>query len=417
MTSVVIRGGRLYDPAQGIDRVGDLFIENGRIAKEGRGEEEIKAKGLLVVPGLIDMHVHFREPGREDKETIASGCAAAVAGGFSSVACMANNGHPTDTVAQVAYIRKRADEVMLAHVYPIGAVSKGLKGQELAELGSMARAGAIAFSDDGHPIMNAELMRRALEYAKMFDRVVIAHCEDATLTQGALMNEGKVSAELGLRGWPNAAEASMAARDILLAELTGARLHIAHVSTRQTVELVRWGKKRGIRVTAEAAPHHLAVTDEALAGYESRFKMNPPLRSNDDVQAVLEGLADGTIDAIASDHAPHTVEEKEQELAACPNGVVGLETTAGVILDLVARKKLPLARAIEAMTWAPAGILGVRKGTLLPGVDGDVTLLDPKKEWTVDPAAFQSRGRSSPFAGMKLRGRAVHTVVGGRVCY
>lgn len=417
MSSLVIRGGRIYDPAQGIDKVADLHIVNGRIAKEGPGEEEIKAKGLLVVPGLIDIHVHFREPGREDKETIASGSAAAVAGGFATVACMANNGHPTDTVSEVTYIRKRAEEVMLANVYPIGAVSKGLKGEELAELGSMARAGAIAFSDDGNPILNAELMRRALEYAKMFDRAVIAHCEDSTLTKGALMNEGPMSAELGLRGWPNAAEAAMAARDILLAELTGARLHIAHVSTRQTVDWVRWAKKKGIRVTAEAAPHHLAVTDEALRGYESRFKMNPPLRSAEDVLAVLDALRDGTIDAIASDHAPHTVEEKEQELAACPNGVVGLETTTGVILDLVAKKKLPLGRAIEAMTWAPAGILGVRKGTLLPGADGDVTLLDLKKEWTVDPRSFQSRGRSSAFEGMKLRGRAVHTVVGGRVCY
>jgi dihydroorotase len=415
--SLVIRGGRIFDPAQGIDRVGDLFIEEGKIAREGTGTEEIRAKGLLVVPGLIDMHVHFREPGREDKETIASGCAAAVAGGFTTVACMANTGHPTDTAVQVMYIRKRAEEIGTANVYPIGAVSKGLKGVELAELGTMAKAGAVAFSDDGFPVMNSELFRRALEYARMFDRVVISHCEDATLTHGSVMNESAVSVELGLRGWPNVAEASMAARDILLAELTGARVHLAHVSTRQTVELLRWAKQKKLPVTAEATPHHLALTDEHLRGYDSRFKMNPPLRSIEDVTAVIGALADGTIDAIASDHAPHTVEEKEQELVACPNGVVGLETSVGIILGLVAEKKLPLGRAIEAMTWAPAGILGVRKGTLLPGADGDVTLIDPKVAWTVETAAFRSRGRSSAFQGMKLRGRAVHTVVGGRICF
>lgn len=415
--SLVIRGGRLYDPAQEIDRVGDLFIENGKIAEAGTAEEEIKAKGLLVVPGLIDMHVHFREPGREDKETIASGCEAAVAGGFATVACMANTGHPTDTAAQIMYVRKRADEVGLANVFPIGAVSKGLKGEELAELGSMARAGAVAFSDDGNPVMNSELMRRALEYAKMFDRAVVSHCEDAYLTKGAVMNEGRVSAELGLRGAPNVAEAAMAARDILLAELTGSRVHLAHVSTRQTVELLRAAKKRKVPVTAEVTPHHLALEDDHLRSYDSRFRMNPPLRSEEDTAAVLEALADGTVDAIASDHAPHTVEEKEQEIAACPNGVVGLETTVGVVFDLVAAGRLPLDRAVEAMTWGPAGILGIRRGTLLPGAPGDVTLIDPKAEWEVDPRAFRSRGRSTPFAGMKLRGRAVHTVVGGRVCY
>jgi len=415
--SLVIRGGRLYDPAQGIDKVGDLHLENGKIAEKGTAEEEIQAKGLLVVPGLIDMHVHFREPGREDKETIASGCEAAVAGGFATVACMANTGHPTDTAAHVTYVRKRAEEIGLANVHPIGAVSKGLRGEELAELGTMARAGAVAFSDDGQPVLNSELMRRALEYARMFDRVVISHCEDATLTRGAVMNEGEVSAELGLRGWPNVAESAMAARDILLAELTGARVHLAHVSARQTVELVRWAKRRKIPVTAEVTPHHLALADDRLREYDSRFKMNPPLRTAEDVSAVLAGLADGTIDAIASDHAPHTVEEKEQELAACPNGVVGLETTVGVVLDLVAAGKLPLARAIEALTWAPAGILGLRRGTLLPGVSADVTLLDLKAAWKVDPKSFRSRGRSSPFSGMKLRGRAVHTIVGGRLCY
>jgi dihydroorotase len=280
----------------------------------------------------------------------------------------------------------------------------------------MVAEGAVAFSDDGFPIMNAGLMRRALEYAGMFGKTIIAHCEETSLSNGAVMNESATSTELGLPGYPNAAEAAMAARDVLLAELTGGRLHIAHVSTRQTVEIVREAKRKKLAVTAEVAPHHLVLTDEALRGYDSRFKMSPPLRTEEDTRALLKALADGTIDAVASDHAPHTTDEKERPFDACPNGVVGLETTVGVILDLVAAKKLTLKRAIEAMTVAPARILGIGKGTLAPGVDADLTLIDPKKKWKVDPAQFLSRGKNTPFTGMTFQGRAVRTVVGGRVC-
>ncbi len=401
---ILIKGGK----------PGDVLIEGGKIAKAGKAETTIDAKGLLVVPGLIDLHVHLREPGREDKETIASGAAAAVAGGFTSVAAMANSGVPCDSAVGVVYVLAKSREAGLANVFPVGAVSKGLKGEELAELGKMAEAGAVAFSDDGNPIMNSDLMRRALEYSRMLERPIISHCEDASLTRGAVMNEGRISAELGLRGWPNAAEAAMAARDVYLAALTGGHLHVQHVSARETVDVIRRAKKLGIRVTAEAAPHHLTLTDERLRDYESRYKMCPPLRAKADVEAVVEGVADGTIDAIATDHAPHTMEEKEQELAACPNGVVGLETALGVVLGV---KGISRERLIDALTAAPARILGLKsKGRLEPGADADVTVIDPKAAWTVDSSKFRSRGRSTPFEGMKLVGRAVRVLVGGRAC-
>jgi dihydroorotase len=397
----------------------DVLLDGGKIRKTGRISEKVEqtidAKGLVVVPGLIDMHVHFREPGREDKETIATGSAAALAGGFTSVAVMANSGRVCDDAVGVVYVKAKSAEANGANVFPVGAVSKGLKGEELAELGKMSEAGAVAFSDDGMPILNSELMRRALEYSKMFGRPILSHCEDATLTKGFVMNESPVSAKLGLRGYPNAAEAIMAARDCALAALTGGHVHICHVSAKETVEVVRSAKKNGVKVTAEAAPHHLMLTDETLSEYESKYKMNPPLRSKADVEAVVRAVADGTIDVIASDHAPHTAEEKEQELAACPNGVIGLETTLGVVLSL---KKIPFARAIDAMTAAPARILGLRsKGTLKAGADADLTLIDPKATWTVDPAAFKSKGRCTPYEKMKLTGRAAHVVVGGRLCF
>ncbi len=397
----------------------DVLLDGPRIKKVGKGlkaegAEVVDAQGLVVVPGLIDMHVHFREPGREDKETIATGAAAAVAGGFTSVAVMANSGRICDDHVGVVYVKVKSAEAGLANVFPIGAVTKGLKGEELAELGKMAEAGAVAFSDDGMPILNSELMRRALEYAKMLGKPILSHCEDATLTKNFVMNEGKVSAEIGLKGFPNAAEAVMAARDCYLAALTGASVHICHVSARETVDVVRQAKKQGIPVTAEAAPHHLLLTDEALRSYESKYKMNPPLRTKEDVDAVLAGVADGTIDAIASDHAPHTMEEKEQELACCPNGVIGLETTLGVVLGL---RKLPFERAIDAMTAAPARILGLKgKGELKAGADADLTLIDPKAAWKVDPSNFRSKGRNTPYDGMPLRGRAARVFVGGRPC-
>ncbi|HEV3029977.1 MAG TPA: dihydroorotase [Planctomycetota bacterium] len=397
----------------------DVLIDGGTIKKTGRisekAEETMDAQGLIVVPGLIDMHVHFREPGREDKETIATGSAAAIAGGFTSVAVMANSGRVCDDAVGVVYVRAKSKEANAANVYAVGAVSKGLKGEELAELGKMSEAGAVAFSDDGMPILNSELMRRALEYSKMFGKPILSHCEDATLTKGFVMNEGPVSAKLGLRGYPNAAEAIMAARDCALAALTGGHVHICHVSAKETVEIVRQAKKQGIRVTAEAAPHHLMLTDETLADYESKYKMNPPLRTKEDVDAVVRAVADGTIDVIASDHAPHTAEEKEQELAACPNGVIGLETSLGVVLSL---KKIPFDRAIDAMSAAPARILGLKgKGSLMAGSDADLTLIDPRASWTVDPAAFKSKGRCTPYEKMKLTGRAAHGIVGGRICF
>jgi len=392
---------------------GDKILKTGRIA--GKAEQVIDARGLVVVPGLIDMHVHFREPGREDKETIATGSAAAVAGGFTSVAVMANSGRVCDDAVGVVYVNAKAKEAGGANVYAVGAVTKGLKGEELAELGKMSDAGAVAFSDDGMPILNSDLMRRALEYSRMFGRPILSHCEDATLTKGFVMNEGPVSARLGLRGYPNAAEAIMAARDCALAELTGGQLHICHVSAKETVDVVRAAKKKGVKVTAEAAPHHLMLTDDALAEYESKYKMNPPLRTREDVEAVVKAVVDGTIDVIASDHAPHTAEEKEQELAACPNGVIGLETSLGVVLSI---RKIPFARAIDAMTAAPARILGLKgKGVLKAGADADLTLIDPKAVWTVDPAAFKSKGRCTPYEKMKLTGRAAHVIVGGRVCF
>ena len=397
----------------------DVLLDGGKIKKTGKISEKadqvIDAKGLVVVPGLIDMHVHFREPGREDKETIASGSAAAVAGGFTSVAVMANSGRVCDDAVGVVYVNVKSKEAGGANVFAVGAVTKGLKGEELAELGKMSEAGAVAFSDDGMAIANSELIRRALEYSKMFGKPILSHCEDTTLTKGFVMNEGKVSAKLGLRGYPNAAEAAMAARDCYLAALTGGHVHICHLSAKETVDVVRQAKKQGIQVTAEAAPHHLMLTDESLAKYESKYKMNPPLRTQEDVEAVLKGVADGTIDAIASDHAPHTAEEKEQELAACPNGIIGLETTLGVILSL---KKIPFDRAIDAMTAAPARILGLKgKGTLEAGADADLTLIDPKASWTVDPSSFKSKGRCTPYEKMKLTGRAAHVIVGGKVCF
>ena len=396
----------------------DLLLDGATIKKAGKisekAEQTIDAKGLVAVPGLIDMHVHFREPGREDKETIATGAAAAIAGGFTSVAVMANSGRVCDDAVGVVYVRAKSREAGAANVFAVGAVTKGLKGEELAELGKMSEAGAVAFSDDGMPITNSDLMRRALEYSKMFQRPILSHCEDVSLTKGFVMNEGPVAAKLGLRGYPNAAEAAMAARDCYLAALTGGHVHICHLSAKETVDVVRRAKKQGIRVTAEAAPHHLMLTDETLANYESKYKMNPPLRTQADVEAVIEGVVDGTIDAIASDHAPHTSEEKEQELAACPNGVIGLETTLGVILSL---KKIPFDRAIAAMTTAPAAILGLgKKGILEAGADADITLIDPKASWTVDPSSFKSKGRCTPYEKMKLTGRAAHVFVAGRQC-
>jgi dihydroorotase len=363
------------------------------------------------------MHVHLREPGQEYKETIATGAAAAVAGGITSVACMANTNPVNDSGAVTRFILEQAARAATARVFPVGAVTVGLEGAQLAEFGEMRRAGIVAVSDDGRPVMNAGLMRRALEYARMFDLLVIAHEEDCGLVDGGVMNEGVTAIGLGLRGNPAAAEEVMVARDIALAEVTGGRLHIAHLSTRGAVDLVRAAKGRGVAVSAEATPHHLFLTDEAVAEYDTNAKMAPPLRTRADVDAVRAGLADGTIDAIASDHAPHHRDEKDVEFEHAANGIVGLETSLGLGLKLVAEGVLDLSTLMARMSTAPARLLGIPAGTLAPGALADVTIVDPKRRWTVDPSAFRSKGRNTPYGGWELVGKVVTVLVGGRTVY
>ena len=417
MAKLIIKNGRILCPAQGIDQEADLLIEDGRIAGIGRfadKAETIDAKGLLVVPGLIDMHVHFREPGKEEEETIASGSAAAVAGGFTTVATMPNTEPPVDNEAAVAFQRLQGERAGKARVLPIGAVSAGRAGERLAEIGQMTRAGAVAFSDDGDCVKNARLMRAALQYAAMFKKPIIDHCEDRNLSGSGVMHAGYWSVKLGLGGMPAAAEETMVARDITLAEATGGRLHIAHVSTASAVDLVRRAKQRGVPVTCEAAVHHLVLTDECVASFDPVFKMNPPLRSAKDVEAVRAGVADGTIDCIVTDHAPHAREEKEVEFPYAPFGVIGLESSLPVLVTkLIEPGLLTWPLAIAAMTVRPAQILGVEAGTLETGRLADVTLIDPKTEWTIDAERFHSKSRNCPFHGWKVRGRAAMTLVGG----
>ena len=426
MSALVIRGGRVIDPAGSVDAVQDVLIEHGKIARVGnrltapQGSTEIDAAGKWVCPGFIDMHVHLREPGHEYKETVATGTRAAAAGGFTAVCCMANTQPVNDNRAVTDYIRAKADSEGVVRVYPIGAVSRGLEGKELAELAELAEAGCVAFSDDGRCVMNAELYRRAMEYTLPFGAPVISHAEDHTLSRGGCMNEGVVSTELGLRGIPAAAEDVMVARDIVLAELTGAHVHIAHLSTAGAVRLVRDAKSRGVRVTAEVTPHHLLLTDQAVkdSGYDASTKMNPPLRSEADRRAMVEALRDGTIDAIATDHAPHTVDDKKVEYEAAAFGVVGLETAVSLCLDrLVASGLLPLTRLVALLSTGPARVFGLPGGTLAPGAPADVTVLDLERPRKVDPARFQSKGRNTPFAGWTLKGGAVMTIVGGSVVW
>lgn len=422
---LVIRGGTVVDPSRGISHLADVLIEDDRVvAVERPGQlpdlvdaREVDAAGLLVVPALIDMHVHLREPGYEYKETIRTGVAAAAAGGFGSVACMANTNPVNDNAAVTQYILDQARFAGGAEVFPIGAVSVGLGGERLAEIGEMHRAGIVAVSDDGRPIKDSALMRRALEYCSMFEMPVIAHEEDPDLSAGGVMNEGEIALRLGLRGVPSAAEEIMVARDLALAELTGGRLHIAHVSVGRAVEMIREARARGLAVTAEASCHHLWLTEEAVEGYNTNAKMNPPLRTASDVAALRAGLADGTIGAIASDHAPHHRDEKDVEFDAAATGVVGLETTLPLVLRLVQEKVLTLSDAIARLTAGPASILGISRGTLNPRAVANLTLIDPTAEWTVDAAAFRSKGRNTPFEGWKMVGRAVLTLVGGRVVY
>jgi len=419
---LLIKGGRVVDPANGLDAVSDVLVTDGTIAKVGKhlkapeGTEIVDAAGKVVCPGLIDIHVHFREPGYEYKETIATGTRAAAAGGFTAVACMANTFPVNDSRSVTDYITAKARVEGVVRVYPIGAVTRNLHGEELAELAELAEAGCVAFSDDGRCVMNAGLYRRAMEYTLPFGAPLISHAEDATLSRGASINEGVVSTELGLPGQPAAAEDVMVARDILLAELTGAHVHIAHASTAGTVRLVRDAKARGVRVTAEVTPHHLVLTEDAVRTWDANTKMAPPLRTKRDVEALIEGLADGTIDCIATDHAPHALSEKEGEFDQAAFGVVGLETAVAVLLDRLVRPGLlPLATLIARWSRDPARLLGLPGGTLSVGTPADVTILDPDAEATVDPSRFHSRSRNTPFAGWPLRGGPWLTVVGGKI--
>jgi dihydroorotase len=422
MPKLLIQNGRVVDPSQEMDRVTNLLIADGRIAGYNAvptGQETvIDAGGKIVAPGLIDMHVHLREPGFEEDETIESGTAAALAGGFTSIACMPNTDPPIDTQGAVEFARDRAERADHCNLFVVACVSKNREGKELSEIGQLVEAGAVAFTDDGAPVGDAELMRRAFEYCLMFDKAVLNHTEVRELTQQGVMHEGLVSLTLGLAGMPAAAEDVMTSRDIALAEATGGRLHIMHVSTCNSVDALRRAKIRGVRVTAEATPHHFTLTDESLRTFDANFKMNPPLRGQEHVDAVIAGLADGTIDVIASDHAPHAREKKMRELDQAPFGIVGLETSLGlVVTKLIEPGHLDWPTAIRKMSLNPARILGVNKGTLKIGADADVTIIDPKARWTVDPAKFRSKSANTPYTGWQLTGRADTVIVGGRVKY
>lgn len=420
--AILISDGHLIDPGR-FNGVGDLLIDHGKIVAIGPNVKapadatRISAKGRVVAPGFVDLHVHFREPGFEYKETIHSGAASAVAGGFTTVCCMPNTNPVNDNQAITEFMMERARSAGLANVLPIGAITKGSEGKELAEIGDLRRAGCVAISDDGKPVMNSLVMRRAMEYALAFDVPVVDHCEDLHLAEGGCMNEGLISTELGLPGIPSAAEDVMVARNVSLAELTGARLHLAHISTTGSVRMVREAKSRGIRVTAEACPHHFTITEEAVRGYDTCAKMNPPLRTWSDVQAIKEGLRDGTIDVIATDHAPHATQEKQLGFTEAPFGIVGLETALPLTLALVEEGVLTLERAIEALSGAPARAFSLNKGTLALGADADVAILDPHEQWEVDPTKFKSKSRNTPFAGWKVKGRVLTTIVGGRIVF
>jgi dihydroorotase len=426
MATLLIRGGRVIDPAQGIDRVDDVLVRDGLIVSVGhaggqplgRADETLDAAGLIVAPGLVDMHVHLREPGREEDETIETGTRAALAGGFTSVACIPNTEPPIDTQAAVEFIHQKAARADTCNVFVVACVSRGREGKELADIGQLVEAGAVAFSDDGAPVYDAELMRRAFEYCRMFDKPVLAHEEVLELSRGGVMHEGLVSLVLGLTGMPAAAEEVMIGRDIALSEVTGGRLHAMHVSTAGGVALIRDAKRRGLRVTAEACPHHFTLTDECLRGFDANCKMSPPLRTAADVEAIVAGIADGTIDCIATDHAPHAREKKMLELDRAPFGILGLETAVGLaVTRLIVPGRIGWPRLIEALSTLPARILGLNRGSLRPGAAADITLIDPDISWRVDVRRFQSKSVNSPFDGWTLQGRAVATIVGGRIKY
>jgi dihydroorotase len=418
---LLLKGGRLIDPAQKLDTQGDILVIDDRIAAAGGTitdpeAQVIDVQGLVVAPGLIDMHAHLREPGQEAKEDFASGTRAAAAGGFTTVACMPNTSPVVDNAILVNGLIRRGEMEGIVHVKVIGALSKGQAGKELAEIGDMLEAGAVALSDDGHHVCSARLLRTGLEYAGMFGGIIISHAEEETLSEDGYMHEGAVSAMLGMRGRPSVSEDIAVARDIMLAEYTGGTIHIAHVSTAGAVDLIRAAKKRGVKVTAEATPHHLTLTDEALLGFDPAAKVNPPLRSQEHVAALIAGVQDGTIDMIATDHAPHAFEEKDREFRYAPNGFSGFETAVGVILtQLFHNGKLSLSEIVQLMSTAPAAIFGLPGGTLKVGSAADIVVIDPACPWVVDSQQFYTRGKCTPFAGKALKGKAVITIVDGKI--
>jgi dihydroorotase len=423
MPALLIKNGRVIDPASGYDAVADVRIEDGLIKGVGAnlssaGAEVFDATGLIVAPGFIDMHVHLREPGFEHSETIESGARAAAAGGFTSICPMPNTAPVNDSPTVTTYIIEKARRHAVVNVFPIGAITRGSLGEELAAIGSMRQAGAVAISDDGRPVMNAQLMRRAMEFARSFHMPVINHCEDLHLSAGGDMHEGVESVRLGLRGIPGSSEDVMVARDILLAEVTGARYHVAHISSRHSVEMVAFAKLKGLAVTSEATPHHLTLTDAGMIPYDSNYKMKPPLRSASDVNAVVDGVVNGAIDAIATDHAPHAGSEKMQEFEKCPFGIIGLETALGVALEhLVHSGKIGLTRLIEMFTVNPARILSIQRGTLAVGAAADVTIFSTDRQWTYDVNKSLSKSRNSPFDGVSFRGGPVATIVNGKIVW
>ena len=424
---ILIKRGHIVDPSQRLNEVGDVLIENGKIKgiflrskKDNSGfvnnnTKVIDADGLYVFPGFVDMHVHLREPGFEYKETIRTGTKAAIKGGFTSVCCMPNTKPVNDNETVTEFILRKAFAEGACYVFPVGAITKGQKGEEIAEIGMMYEAGCVAFSDDGHPVMNSLVMRRALEYTKAFDVPVISHAEDIHLTAQGVMNEGKVSHELGLRGIPAEAEVIMIKRDLELARLTGGRLHIAHVSTKGGVDAIRRAKQEGLRVTAETCPHYFTLTEDAVRGYRTSAKVNPPLRTHEDIEAIKEALADGTIDVIATDHAPHHIDEKNCEFDRAAFGISGLETALSLALSLVHEGVLTLDGLVEKMALNPSKILGLQKGTLQTGSDADITIVDPEIQWKVSPESFLSKGKNTPFEGFVLKGLAVIVICKGRV--
>lgn len=421
--TILLKGGEVVDPSQDLNKKADVLLEKGRIAKLGRiGAQEgwrvVDVSGMYVMPGLIDMHVHLRDPGQEYKETIETGTRAAVAGGFTSVACMPNTDPVNDCEAITRYILEKARQANLANVFPVGAITKGSEGKELAEIGEMVRSGAVAISDDGKPVKNNQIMRRAMEYSRIFDVPVLDHCEDCDLAAHGVMNEGAVSTELGLRGMHGTAEELDVARDIMLSRLTGARVHICHISCKGALNAVREAKAQGLKVTCEVTPHHFTLTDENVRTYDPNYRMNPPLRTGNDVEAMISGLADGSIDCIATDHAPHAQIDKDLTFEEAANGVIGLETSVPLVWEHLVRKDvISTSRMVELMSLNPSRILGLDRGTLKVGSIADVTVVDPEKQVTVDVSKFESKSRNCPFDGWQLRGAPVLTIVKGRVAW